>query len=49
MKKVNKLSIAKKVIKEESLALSKTAAKIDLNFEKVCDIILAAKGKITSS
>ena len=46
MKKVNKLSIAKKVIKEESLALSKTASKIDQNFEKVCDIILATKGKI---
>ena len=46
MKKINKLSIAKKVIKEESLALSKTASKIDLNFEKVCNIILAIKGKI---
>jgi len=46
MKNVNKISIAKKVIKEESVALTKIAKNIDLNFEKVCDIVLAAKGKI---
>ena len=46
MKNINKISIAKKVIKEESIALVKIANKIGHDFEKVCDIILNCKGKV---
>ena len=46
MKNINKISIAKKVIKEESIALAKIANKIGHDFEKACDIILNCKGKV---
>ena len=46
MKNINKISIAKKVIKEESIALAKIANKIGHDFEKVCDIILNCNGKV---
>ena len=46
MKNVNKISIAKKVINDESIALVKIANKIGRDFEKVCDIILNCKGKV---
>ena len=48
MKNINKISIAKKVIKEESIALVKIANKIGHDFEKVCDIILNCKGKVVT-
>tara|TARA_B100001564_G_C20644595_1_gene673817 strand:- start:759 stop:1727 length:969 start_codon:yes stop_codon:yes gene_type:complete len=48
MKNVNILSIAKKVIKSEALALNNLSQKIDHNFEKVCNIILNCRGKIVT-
>ena len=46
MKKINKISVAKKVIKQEAFALNKIANRINLNFEKACNVILECKGKI---
>ena len=46
MKKINKVSVAKKVIKQEAFALNKIANRINLNFEKACNVILECKGKI---
>ena len=48
MKKINKVSVAKKVIKQEALALNKLANRINLNFEKACNVILECKGKIVT-
>ena len=48
MKKINKISVAKKVIKQEALALNKIANRINLNFEKACNVILECKGKIVT-
>jgi arabinose-5-phosphate isomerase len=46
MRNINKGSIAKKTIKKEAQALNQLTKKIDHNFEKACDILLACKGKI---
>ena len=46
MRNINKGSIAKKTIKKEALALNQLTKKIDHNFEKACDILLACTGKI---
>ena len=46
MRNINKGSIAKKTIKKEAQALNQLTKKIDHNFEKACDILLACTGKI---
>ena len=46
MKKIHKVSIAKKVIKAEALALNKLSSRIGLEFEKACNTILNCKGKV---
>ena len=46
MRNINKGSIAKKTIKKEAQALNQLTKKIDHNFEKACDVLLACKGKI---
>ncbi len=46
MKKNTKIQIAKSIIKLESASLSSISGKIDNNFEKACDLILACKGKV---
>ena len=48
MKKVNKISVGKKVIKQEAFALNKLANRINLNFDKACNVILKCKGKIVT-
>ena len=46
MKKIHVVSIAKKVIKAEALALNKLSSRIGLEFEKACNTILNCKGKV---
>ena len=45
MKKINKILVAKKVIKSEGKSLIKVADKINKEFVKACDAILCCKGK----
>ena len=46
MKKINKRSMAHKVIKSEISALNSMLRKINKDFEKACDTILKCKGKV---
>jgi arabinose-5-phosphate isomerase len=46
MKKINKVLIAKKVIKSEGKSLIKIADKINKEFVKACDKILCCRGKV---
>ena len=46
MKKLNKRSIGKKVIKSEISALNLTQSRLDSSFEKACDAILKCAGKV---
>ena len=46
MKKINKILIAKKVIKSEGKSLIKIADKINKEFTRACDVILSCKGKV---
>jgi len=46
MKKINKRSIASKVIKSEASSLNIVAKKLDANFDKACDVIMNCKGKV---
>jgi len=46
MKKLNKRSIGKKVIKSEISALNLTQSRLNSNFEKACDAILKCTGKV---
>ena len=46
MKKINKISIAKKVLRSEAMSLTKIAGKLNGCFDKACDLILSCKGKV---
>ena len=46
MKKINKRSVANKVIKSEASSLNVIANKLDVNFDKACDVIMDCKGKV---
>jgi len=46
MKKIDKILIAKKVIKSEGKSLIKIADKINKEFTRACDVILSCKGKV---
>lgn len=46
MKKLNKRSIGKNVIKSEISALNLTQSRLDSSFEKACDVILKCTGKV---
>ena len=46
MKKIHKVSIAKKVLKAEALALNKLSGRIGSEFEKACNAMLECKGKV---
>tara|TARA_B100001996_G_scaffold122602_1_gene92711 strand:- start:149 stop:1117 length:969 start_codon:yes stop_codon:yes gene_type:complete len=48
MKTINKILIAKKVIKSEGKSLIRIADKINKEFEKACDVILSCKGKVVT-
>ena len=48
MKKINKILIAKKVIKSEGKSLIRIADKINKEFIKACDSILFCKGKVVT-
>ena len=48
MKKINKILIAKKVIKSEGKSLIRIADKINKEFIKACDSILSCKGKVVT-
>ena len=48
MKIINKISIAKKVILSEAVALKNVANKLDHNFDLACEAILACKGKVVT-
>ena len=46
MKKYNKISIAKKVLKAEAMSLINISGKLDSSFNEACDLILDCKGKV---
>ena len=46
MKNKNKINIAKKIIQSESASLSGIVNKINVNFEKACDLILSCTGRV---
>tara|TARA_Y100000748_G_scaffold37845_1_gene27981 strand:+ start:1756 stop:2724 length:969 start_codon:yes stop_codon:yes gene_type:complete len=48
MKKINKISIAKKVLKAEATSLIKITNKLNNSFDKACDLILNCKGKVVT-
>ncbi len=48
MKNINKIKIAKNVIKLESRSLNSIADKINKNFVKACEEILACQGKVVT-
>ncbi|MBJ41040.1 MAG: D-arabinose 5-phosphate isomerase [Gammaproteobacteria bacterium] len=48
MKKINKILVAKKVIKSEGKSLIRVADKINKEFVKACDAILCCKGKVVT-
>ena len=48
MKKINKIKIAKNVIKIESKSLASIANKIGQSFQEACDIILKCKGRVVT-
>ena len=48
MKKINKISIAKKVLKAEATSLIKITSKLNASFDKACDLILNCKGKVVT-
>ena len=48
MKIINKISVAKKVILSEAVALKNVANKLDHNFDLACEAILACKGKVVT-
>ena len=48
MKKIHKVSIAKKVLKAEALALNKLSGRIGSEFENACNAILECKGKVVT-
>ena len=48
MKIINKISVAKKVILSEAVALKNVANKLDHNFDLACGAILACKGKVVT-
>ena len=48
MRKINKIKIAKNVIKIESKSLASIANKIGQSFQEACDIILKCKGRVVT-
>jgi len=48
MRKINKIKIAKNVIKIESKSLASIANKIGRSFQEACDIILKCKGRVVT-
>ena len=48
MRKINKIKIAKNVIKIESKSLASIAKKIGQSFQEACDIILKCKGRVVT-
>ena len=48
MKKINKIKIAKNVIKIESKSLASIANKIGQSFQEACEIILKCKGRVVT-
>ena len=48
MKKINKISVAKKVLKAEATSLIKITSKLNASFDKACDLILNCKGKVVT-
>ena len=48
MKKINKIKIARDVIKLESKSLASVSKKIGKSFEQACDAILNSSGKVVT-